>query len=433
MTPRLASVRILQQVLEHGRSLTSELDKALPSLATPADRALTQALCYGSLRWYPQLAFVLEQLLSKPLRQKDSDVQCLLLLGLFQLMHMRIPDHAAVSETVHTTKPLKKKWAKDLVNAVLRQYRRKEATLQAAIDKHPVARFAHPQWLLELLQQAWPEQWQDILAANNQQPPMTLRVNAQQGGREAYRHKLAAKGAEAMPCPHAEQALTLATPAGVESLPGFASGEVSIQDCAAQLAAGLLDAQAGERILDACAAPGGKTCHILERQAKLKELVALDVDQQRLQRIQENLQRLRLKATLVCGDASKPQTWWDGELFDRILLDAPCSATGVIRRHPDIKILRRTSDIADLQQLQQQILTNLWPLLKPGGMLLYATCSVLPPENAQQVAQFLQQTSDARLGPISGTWGQTTPAGQQILPGEDQMDGFFYAPIIKTA
>ena len=206
-----------------------------------------------------------------------------------------------------------------------------------------------------------------------------------------------------------------------------------MQDCAAQLAAELLDAQPGERILDACAAPGGKTGHILERQGELGELVALDIDQQRLQRIEDNLRRLGLRATLLCGDARQPEGWWDGKPFDRILLDAPCSATGVIRRHPDIKLLRRPSDITELQQRQQQILTALWPLLRPGGMLLYATCSVLPQENAQQVARFLQHTPDARLAPVSGDWGRTTGAGQQILPGEDQMDGFFYAPILKTA
>lgn len=261
---------------------------------------------------------------------------------------------------------------------------------------------------------------------------MSLRVNQQQQDRDDYLQKLAEKDIAASAIPLLHQGLELANPTGVEQLPGFSTGAASVQDGAAQLATELLQPQAGERILDACAAPGGKTAHMLESQPDIKQLVAIDIEQHRLELIAENLQRLGLAAKLICANAAEPDAWWDGQPFDRILLDAPCSATGVIRRHPDIKLLRRADDIPALQAIQHKLLQQLWPLLKQGGMLLYATCSVLPEENHQQIQRFLTEQTDAKLQPIEADWGRTTPAGRQILPGEDNMDGFFYAMLYKT-
>ena len=435
MTPRQASVAILLQVIQHGRSLTDSLNAILPRLGQSSDAALCQALCYGSLRWQLKLDYLLGKLLKKPLRQKDQDVYCLLLIGLYQLLEMRIPDHAAVSQTVAVTKSLRKPWAKDLVNAVLRNFQRQQDSLLDSIhaETNPDAFYAHPPWLCTRLQQAWPDDWQTILAANNQQAPMSLRVNRQKGDRAAYLAQLAEKAIPARALPHVRDGIELDHATGVEQLPDFDSGAASVQDGAAQLAAELLQAQPGDRILDACAAPGGKTAHILESEPALQAVIAVDIEQKRLDRVNENLQRLGLTAQLVCGDAAEPASWWDGQPFDRILLDAPCSATGVIRRHPDIKCLRRDDDIPNLQQLQQKLLQQLWPLLKQGGMLLYATCSVLPEENHQQISHFLANQADARLQPIEAEWGRDTPAGRQILPGEDNMDGFFYAMLYKTA
>ncbi len=433
MTPRQACVTILVQVIQNGRSLTDSLNSSLPKLQA-ADRALCQALCYGCLRWHLKLDYLLGKLLQKPLRQKDQDVYCLLLMGLYQLMEMRIPDHAVVSQTVAATKSLHKPWAKNLVNAVLRNFLRQQTSLQESLHKeqNPAAYFAHPDWLLNKLQQAWPHDWQTILEANNRQAPMSLRVNQQKTGRDDYLHKLAKKELSASALPYVLHGIQLNAPTGVEQLPEFSAGMASVQDGAAQLAAELLQAKAGERILDACAAPGGKTAHILESQAALKEVVAIDIEQTRLDRVAENLQRLGLSAKLICADATEPDSWWDGQAFDRILLDAPCSATGVIRRHPDIKWLRRAEDILALQAIQHQLLQRLWPLLKQGGMLLYATCSVLPEENDRQIARFLNEHADAKLQSIEANWGRSTPAGRQILPGEENMDGFFYAVLCKT-
>lgn len=429
--PRLAALRAVLPVLEQGRSLSATLPPALADLGAPADRALAQALAYGVLRWQSRLAALRQRLLRKPLKERDADIGAALLLGLHQLAHTRIPAHAAVSETVALTEALGKGWARGLVNAVLRNYQRQAAELEAQLESEPALRTAHPPWLVAALREAWPEHWEAILTANNRQAPLTLRVNARRGDRAGYREQLAAAGIEAHPAPHTEAGLILAEPVAVESLPGFAQGAVSVQDAAAQLAAVLLDARAGERVLDACAAPGGKTAHILERTPGLAGLWAVDRDPERLAQVRENLTRLELPAHLVEGDAADPQPWWDGEAFDRILVDAPCTATGVIRRHPDIKLLRRAGDVAMLAARQRAILEGLWPLLRRGGMLLYATCSVLPAENTEQVLAFQRAHADAHVAPITADWGHATEAGRQILPGEDDMDGFYYACLVK--
>ncbi len=428
-TPRLSAVSVLTRVSSEGQSLSSLLPHAFHNLP-PERRALAQELCYGTLRWWFRLDALLARLLDKPLRAKDADVHCLLLCGLYQLEYMDIPPHAAVSETVAVTAALNKKWARGLTNAVLRRYQREKDALGKKLSGDPEARYAHPRWLVDALKQAWPEQWPAILEANNQRPPMTLRCARNHQGRETYLEELQEAGIEASGNPYAPDALTLQRPQDVESLPGFAQGRVSVQDAAAQLAARLLGHQAGMRVLDACAAPGGKTGHILELCSDI-ELTALDIEEKRLERVAENMSRLQLQARLLRGDAAKPESWWDGSPFDRILLDAPCSATGVIRRHPDIKLLRRPEDIDNLVSLQSTILNAMWPLLKPGGMLVYATCSVLPQENSEQLQHFLDTTADAQEKVLPAEWGYATTVGRQILPGQDGMDGFYYACIEK--
>lgn len=432
LSARLAANHAVTQVIRDGRNLPDALDAVLQRVPAERDRALAQALAYGVLRWYWRLDWLLSQLLQTPLKKKDTDIQASILLGLYQILEMRIPDHAAVAETVKLASQLKKDWAKKLINGVLRNFLRQRDALLTRMQENIVARTAHPAWLLRQLQHDWPQQWESITAANNAAPPMTLRVNALHFDRSSYLVRLGETAINAAVAPHTEAGLTLTEPLAVERLPEFNQGAVSVQDAAAQLAAQLLDAQPGERILDACAAPGGKTAHILERQPELAELVALDLSAERLQRVSENLQRLGLHAALIAGDAGQPQAWWDQRPFDRILLDAPCSASGVIRRHPDIKVLRRASDLAPLVSLQTTILAALWPLLRPGGTLLYATCSVLQQENSQQIQRFLATYSDARLVPINATWGHDQQAGRQILPGEEGMDGFFYACIHKA-
>lgn len=431
MNSRLIVVKVLMQVIQHGRNLPDAISNYADNIAEN-DRGLIQAMSYGVIRLYPRLQFIANQLISKPLKTKDQDVVLLILTGLYQLIEMRIPDHAAVSETVKITKSLKKPWAKNLVNAVLRNYQRQTEMLNKQIESNQVAKFAHPQWWLDLIKKNWlkDDLWQQILQANNQNPPMTLRINTHHIKRNDYLELLAHHDIVATAAKHSPDAVYLEKPVQVNLLPLFAEGWVSVQDEAAQLAAILLDAQKGDRILDACAAPGGKTIHILERQKEI-DVVALDIEESRLQRVQENLDRTHLKAQLLAANAFTPDVWWDKKLFDRILLDAPCSASGVIRRHPDIKLLRHQDDISKLVHDQEQILNALWPLLKSGGMLLYATCSVLAEENTLQIQHFLQQHADAELQPINSDWGHQQIAGKQILPGENGMDGFFYALIQK--
>lgn len=424
--PREAAARAVAEVLG-GRSLADALPRQLKRLHT-RDKALAQELAYGALRWAPRLQALLRRMLDKPL--KDREVEAVLLVGLYQLAELSTAEHAAVSETVSAVAALGKGWARGLVNAVLRRFQREGRSLLGALDRDAVARTAHPKWLLDSLRRDWPEHWEAIADANNGRPPMTLRVNRAQGSRSAYAAQLADAGITARPNRHCADALTLDRPVPVEQLPGFADGAVSVQDAAAQLAATLLDIRPDQRVLDACAAPGGKTGHLLETSPGARVL-ALDSEAARLRQVEENLGRLRLNAAIQAGDAGRPDTWWDGEPFDRILLDAPCSGTGVIRRHPDIKLLRRASDIPALAASQAKLLRALWPLLRPGGMLVYATCSILRDENDRQMARFLGETPDAAELPIAAEWGQPVAVGRQVLPGQDGMDGFYYARLAK--
>lgn len=432
MNPRLAATRALAAVLAGRASLGSSLPEQLAKV-DPRDRALAQDLAFGTARWQPRLSLLAEKLLQKPFKAGDRDLEALLLIGLYQLFHTRIPAHAAIGETVGCVDKLKKSSAKGLLNAVLRRAQREYDSLLPALEHDPAARLAHPRWLQKALKARWPEHWEAIATANNLHPPLILRVNRRQGSRDAYLAELAAAGIDAVPCAFSADGIRLLQPQDVTALPGFAAGRLSVQDEAAQLAAELLELAPGQRVLDACAAPGGKTCHLLEREPGLAEVVALDADAGRLQRVEQNLARLGLTARTLAADGRAVADWWDGTPFQRILLDAPCSATGVIRRHPDIKLTRQASDIAPLVQLQGELLDALWPTLEVGGILVYATCSVLPEENSSNLAAFLARTPGARELDIPAPWGLAQPHGRQLLPQPDGHDGFYYCKLIKIA
>lgn len=426
-TARASAARVIAEVIQKKHSLNGVLADALTSLPDN-DRSLCQQLCYGVIRWQPQLEAISQSLLTKSLRAKDADIAALLLCGIYQLRDMRVPSHAAISETVNACKTLGKPWATGLLNASLRNYQRQHEEIEAKILQQESAQYAHPDWLIQRFKQDWPEQWPAILEANNLQPPMMLRVNKQHGSRDDYLARMAQVNIAATAIEACSEGVLLDTPCDVFQLPGFADGDASVQDGAAQLVAELLDLKPNLRILDACAAPGGKTCHILE-QFPDNHMVALDIDPRRLLQIKQNTDRLKLNAELIASDAVDVDNWWDGQLFDRILIDAPCSGTGVIRRHPDIKLLRRPDDIATLAEQQQQLLNKLWPLLKPDGVLIYTTCSALKEENEEQVASFLQHHPEAQENAISPTPAERRSFGYQRLPGDNMLDGFYYASL----
>jgi len=427
---RASAANCIYLVVDKGRSLSDVLPQAQQHFSNGKDKALLQQMCYGVLRWLPRLDFFCSRLLQKPLKGKQRPFQFLLYVGCYQLLMMRIPSHAAISETVEAAVAMKAGGLKGLINGVLRSFQRQQEQLTEAAEKVDSCLYGHPNWFIKAIKTAYPQQWQQILEANQQQAPMWLRVNQRQFTKSDYLTELATADIAVTDAEFDHQAICLAKPIDVFKLPGFEQGSCSVQDGAAQYAATLLDVQSGERILDACAAPGGKTCHMLELQPTLETMVALDCDDKRLTRVNENLTRLQLQADIICADASDTDAWWDGQLFDRILLDAPCSATGVIRRHPDIKWLRRAEDIEQLAQLQAKILHKLWSILKPGGTLLYATCSVLPQENKQQMMQFLSTQADAQLLPLHPDDNVDSP-GWQLLPGHNDMDGFYYCRLVK--
>ncbi|WP_202369290.1 16S rRNA (cytosine(967)-C(5))-methyltransferase RsmB [Pseudomonas sp. MWU318] len=432
MNPRLAAAKALAAVLSGKASLNSSLPTQLDKVED-RDRGFTQDLAFGTARWQPRLSALAEKLLQKPFKAADADVEALLLVGLYQLLYTRVPPHAAIGETVGCADKLKKPWAKGLLNAVLRNAQRESETIFAELERDPVVRTAHPRWLQKSLKAFWPEQWEAICAANNAHPPMILRVNRRHHGRDAYLGLLSDAGIVATPCVYSRDGIVLEAAADVRSLPGFAEGWISVQDEAAQLAADLLDLAPGQRVLDACCAPGGKTCHILEAEPALAGVVAVDLEAKRLVRVKENLERLGLSAELIAADGRDTAAWWDGKPFQRILLDAPCSATGVIRRHPDIKLTRQPDDIVALAQLQGELLDALWKTLEVGGILLYATCSTLPTENTEVIAAFLERTPGARELDLATTAGIKQPHGRQLLAQQGGHDGFYYAKLIKIA
>ncbi|GLS84824.1 16S rRNA (cytosine(967)-C(5))-methyltransferase RsmB [Paraferrimonas haliotis] len=422
---RALAATVCFNVVEQGVSLSQALPKQQSRLQNGKDKALLAELCYGVIRRLPQLENLISDFIAKPLTGKQRPIHHLLLVGAYQLYFTRIPSHAALSETVEGCRALKSPSLTKLVNGVLRNVDRQRPELS---KKAPPLKYCHPSWLIKRIQQAYPDHWQHILEANNQRPPMWLRNNAQRQSRVSYIEQLQFAGIDAREG-SSNDAILLDTATDVSQLPGFSDGCVSVQDGAAQWAAQLTAPQPGDYVLDACAAPGGKTCHLLEQQPQLAHLLAVDFDGKRLTRVHENLQRLGLSAEVKQGDASQLDKVWQGPLFDRILLDAPCSATGVIRRHPDIKWLRRDSDIAELVALQARILEHLWQWLKPGGTLIYATCSLLPEENELQIKGFSEKFDDARIDNINP---DSDTLGWQILPGEQAMDGFYYARLIKA-
>lgn len=430
--PRLIAARLVHAVVDKGESLSTLLTPGLKAIDDPRQRALAQELGFGTLRWYFRLQAVAAQLISKPLKKKDRDVEALIMVGLYQLLILDTPAHAAVSETVQAARSMGKNWAAGLVNAVLRNAVRRSKDLLVAADRQPAGRWAHPDWWVRRLEQDWPNHWQSILEAGNQRPPMVLRVNALRGDRDDYLRRLDEAGIEAHVMPLVGQAVSLQKPVSVDALPGFRDGALSVQDAAAQLSAGLLDIQSGQRVLDACAAPGGKTGHLLEAGVQADKLVAIDSNASRMEKVIDNLQRLKLNAELVVADAADVESWWDGQPFDRILLDAPCSASGVVRRHPDIKLLRCENDIDALALEQQRLLGALWPLLASGGILLYVTCSVFRQENSDSVQLFLRDNPDASESMPEVGWGHPQVVGRQLLPGEQGTDGFYYARLVKA-
>ena len=426
--PRVAAARCLANIEQEGSSLSRVLTRVEQDL-DPSQRSLYRELCYGTLRFYWKLDAALKPFFSKALKAKDSDVKMLIYLGAYQLFYTRIPPHAAINSSVEGCRTLGKKWASGMANAILRRCQREHDSLFTTLN--PAAEAAFPRWLFDSLQSAWPEQLQAIVDASNAHPPFCLRVNALHQSRDSYLNILANADIAATACDFSGSGIRLEHAVSVDSLPGFRDGHASVQDEAAQLCTDLLELSPGLRVLDACAAPGGKTGAILECQPQLAELVALEIDEQRLSRIQDNLDRLQLNATMVCADAVDTDAWWDGKHFDRILLDAPCSATGVIRRNPDIKLNRLATDIAPLVELQATLLDTLWTCLKPEGAFVYATCSLLPAENIEQVSRFLNRHEDAELVPITAKWGVDQGGCRQLFPQIKGHDGFFYAKFRK--
>jgi 16S rRNA (cytosine967-C5)-methyltransferase len=424
---RSATAQALYKIVHEGQSLTRSTRSLAERIDDPRDRAFAQSCIYGVLRHYYSLQALLDQLLKKPLRRKDADIEALLLSGLYQIKLMNVPAHAAVSSNVEAARSLNKSWACGLVNAVLRKASAQPLTLERDRTTH----FEHPSWLVERLQVDYPDDWESILNANNEHPPMTLRVNRLQSSRADYLAALGDTNLPAEPTRFSDDGVLLTHSSPVAQLPGFEQGLFSVQDEAAQLATGLLELEPGQRVLDACAAPGGKTTHILERVENAVELLALDLDAGRLEDVKANFARLGLSCSTLAADATDIDTWWDGKYFDRILLDAPCSASGIIRRHPDIRFHRSPEDIAELADRQRKLLASMWSVLAPGGTLLYVTCSVFPAENDAVIAHLAEATADASVDILDIAWARRTKFGCQILPGDHGMDGFYYARLSK--
>jgi len=432
LNSRAIAASALATIVGNGISLDAALAEKLQTIDDQRDRAFVQELVYGVLRWYWRLLPQMQALVRRPLRERDRDIEMLLLIGLYQLQYLATPVHAAVSATVDGCAALRKPWARGLVNGALRNAARHPDLYAKTADAAPALATAHPDWIVRTIRQDWPAHWAAILDANNAHPPFTLRVNTGRMSRAAYLHLLAAAGLEASATTYAPEGIRLESAVPVDALPEFSSGAVSVQDEAAQLAVSVLQVPPRARVLDACAAPGGKSAHILEKQSEGVALVALDRSESRIERLRDSLRRLGLSATVVVADAADTGAWWDGVAFDRILIDAPCSGSGVIRRHPDIKLHRQPRDIEHMTETQSRLLAALWPLLAPGGKLVYSTCSIFKAENDQVVARFVSATDDAEIDPIEAEWGVASNYGRQIITGDEQMDGFYYARLRRS-
>jgi 16S rRNA (cytosine967-C5)-methyltransferase len=432
---RADAARIVASVVAQGRSLDTLL---AADTEQGSARGLKRSLCYGTLRWHFRLRAIMARLVNRPVEKLEPVLAALIELGLLQLLIEDVAPHAAVAETVNATRLLGLDKAAGFVNAILRRFQRERDALLIAVDTDLATRTSHPDWLVSALRRDWPEEFESVLEANNQHPPMWLRVNRQRCDPDACIAGLAGAGFKARRHEFAPDAVLVDPPADVRHLPGFGEGLFSVQDVAAQLAAALVEARPGQRILDACAAPGGKTCHVLEQTGGRAELTALDVSAARLEKVEQNLQRLGLSARTLTGDAADPSAWWDGRPFDSILLDVPCSATGVIRRHPDIKVLRRPRDVRTLASRQARMLRASWDLLRPGGKLLYTSCSVLKAENQSVIGDFLAETQTATDSTVTQLHSafplQERPGpGYQVLTGQAGMDGFYYACLTRRA
>ncbi|MGC1549466.1 MAG: 16S rRNA (cytosine(967)-C(5))-methyltransferase RsmB [Rhodanobacter sp.] len=426
---RALAAQALAEVALQGASLRDAMERHAPKLADPRDRALLMALLSEGSRWWLRFDAALDRLMDKPLRQKEPAAHALLVLGLVQLEILQMADYAAVAATVEATRALKRPRLAGLVNAVLRRWQRERIDLLAKLDAQPQTRHAHPRWLAQAITRDWPAQADAVMAADNCEPPLMLRANRRRTTRDALVERLRADGHAAEPHAWLTDGITLPHSSDVTRLPGFTEGLFAVQDGAAQIAADLADVRDGQRVLDACAAPGGKACHLLERADVA--LTALEFDAARTQRITQNLQRLGLAADIRVGDAGNPASWWNGQPYDRILIDAPCSATGVLRRRPDVRLHRRESDITAMVAQQKRILHALWPLLAPGGRLVYITCSLLKAENEAIVGELLATHPDARPASFTLPTGQAATVGWQILPGDGDLDGMYYAVLDK--
>lgn len=422
---RALAASVLDAVAHDGRSLKAELDAALSRLEDPRDRALLEAICFGALRERARYDAALRQWMQKAPGARDGLLRTLLWTGFVQIDVLGLPAHAALSATVDAARELKRPHQAGLVNALLRRAQREGVP---AADPA----LAWPQWLRTRIEQDWPAHAAAIFEASARPAPLWLRINRSRSSAAVYLERLQRERPElqATLSPLLPDAVRVDTPVAVTTLPGFAEGVIAVQDGAAQCVADALAPETGARVLDACAAPGGKAAHVLERDPTL-DLLALDIDARRLRRVRENLERAGVQAHLHAADAAAPATWWDGRAFDAILLDAPCSATGVVRRQPDILLHRRAEDLDALVATQARLLDACWPMLRPGGVLLYATCSVLKAENELQITNLLARTPQLRLDPLPETLGHARDGMRQRFPGEHEMDGFFYARLIR--
>ena len=425
---RLVAIRIIESILLNKGSLSTQLARKQADVKAEHVPQLKE-ICFGVSRYYPQLNSFALHMLDKPFQEKDFDVYAAILVALYQIEYMDTPEHAAVNEAVESAKLIGKPWAGKLVNAILRRYLREAVDIKAILKDMPSVAHSHPKWILKRFKKHWGNSFEQIVEANNARPPMCLRVNLSRVSRETQMQKLSQQGIESEEGVFSESAIYLKQAASVQSLPGFFDGDMSVQDEAAQLSASILSVKEGEKVLDACAAPGGKTGHLLES-ADI-HLTAIELEPWRLSKIEENLERLGFNAELICADSGDLDTWWDNVAFDKILLDVPCSATGVIRRNPDIKVNRKPADIDELISIQKTLINNIWLTLKPGGKLLYATCSVMPEENEHQMAEFLSRTPDAKEIQLDVEWGQKVSHGIQLLPKQNSHDGFYYCLIEK--
>jgi 16S rRNA (cytosine967-C5)-methyltransferase len=425
---RAAAARVLVAVRFEGQSLRAAMAPPISTLVDMRDRALAESSVFAACRGLFRYEALLGLLLQRPLARSDAAVHALLLVGLTQLDSLGMAPHGVVDACVGAARLLQRPRHAALVNALLRRYLRERAALDAQLATDETALLNHPAWLISALREAWGSDAEAVMAAGNCQPPLWLRVNRRRTDRASYVDMLTRAGIESMADATLPMALQLPAAPPARSLPGWDAGLVSVQDSSAQRAVEALAAEPGVRVLDACAAPGGKTAALLEA-VDAVEVLALDADRERLARIGPALQRLGLNATLALGDACAPEGWWDGRPFDRILIDAPCSATGILRRQPDIRWHRRSADIAPLCALQARMLDALWPLLASGGRLVYATCSMLPDENARQIDAFLERHPDAVSLALPAAFGRVAGGGRQRLAGEDGGDGFFVAAL----